>query len=176
MWGMLHSSTFSILAGIIGPIVCFALQPLLLRGDDLVPPLRFINVFWLFGYGVIGLEMLVLALSLAVGTRLGAWNGLISGVLFAGALVAGGLGVVLLPFSLIGLLLIIGALGFAPFLTAAAYSAKAVEAYRQARGERSDKAHGVGSPGGTAGDRRARCIAGARLARRAFRGTRRRRR
>ena len=38
-----------------------------------------------------------------------------------------------MPFSLIGLLLIIGALGFAPFLTAAAYSAKAVEAYRQAR-------------------------------------------
>ena len=60
--GMLHSPTFSILAGIIAPIACFALQPLLLSGEPrTLPGLRFINVFWLFGYGIIGLEMLVLA-------------------------------------------------------------------------------------------------------------------
>jgi hypothetical protein len=70
MWGILRSSTFSILAGIVAPIVCLALQPVLL---------------------------------------------------------------VLLPFSLIGLLVIIGVLGLVPFLTAAAYYAHAVQAYRQAR-------------------------------------------
>jgi hypothetical protein len=40
---------------------------------------------------------------------------------------------VLLPFSLIGLLVIIGGLGFIPFVTAAVYYAHAVEAYRQAQ-------------------------------------------
>ena len=46
--------------------------------------LRFINVYWLFAYGVIGVEMVVLTLRLAFGARLGAWNGPIAGVLFAG--------------------------------------------------------------------------------------------
>jgi hypothetical protein len=38
-----------------------------------------------------------------------------------------------LPFSVIGLVVLIGALGFVPFFTAAAYFANAVEAYRDAR-------------------------------------------
>jgi hypothetical protein len=54
-------------------------------------------------------------------------------VLFAGALFAGGLGVVLLPFSVIGLVAIIGLLGFVPFLTAVVYYVNAVEAYHHAR-------------------------------------------
>lgn len=132
--GILRSPTFSIFAGIVAPIVCFAIQRVLLADDIFwLPGLRFINIFWLFGYGLIGLEMLALALRLAFGTRLGGWNGPVSGVLLVGALFAGGLGLVLLPFSLIGLLMIIGALGFIPFLTAAVYYAHAVEAYRQAR-------------------------------------------
>jgi hypothetical protein len=131
---MLRSPTFSILAGIVAPIVCFAVQPLVFSGDPLtLPGLQFVNVFWLFGYGIVGLEMLVLALWLTFGSRLGAWNGPVAGVLFAGALFAGGLGLVLLPFSVIGLMVIIGALGFVPFLTAAVYFANAVEAVRRAR-------------------------------------------
>jgi hypothetical protein len=134
MWSGLRSPAFSIVAGIIAPLLCFALQPLLLS-DSLRRELglRFINVFWLFTYCVAGLEMLVLALWLAFGTRLGAWNGPIAGGLFAGALFAGGLGLILLPLSLIGLMMIIGALGFVPFLTATTYCANAVEAYRHAR-------------------------------------------
>jgi hypothetical protein len=132
---MLRSPTFSMLAGIFAPIACFAFQALLPFGTttDELPGLNFINVFWLFGYGVIGLEMLVLALWLAMGNRLGAWNGVFAGVLFAGALFAGGLGLVLLPFSVVGLIFIIGLLGFVPFLTAAVYYVNAVEAYRHAR-------------------------------------------
>jgi hypothetical protein len=132
---MPRSPTLSILGGIVAPIACFALQPLLFLpgAPPVVPPLEFINVFWLFGYGVIGLEMLALAVWLAIGNRLGAWNGLFAGVLFAGALFAGGLGLVLLPFSVLGLMLVIGLLGFVPFLTAVVYCVNAVVAYRHAR-------------------------------------------
>ena len=44
------------------------------------------------------------------------------------------MGLVLLPFSLIGLMVVIGVLGFVPFVTAVVYYANAVEAYRDARG------------------------------------------
>ncbi len=132
--GWLRSGAFAISAGIVAPVVCLALQQVVLSGEEFqMPGLRFINVFWIFGYGFIGLEMVVLVLRLAFGARLGAWNGPVAGVLFAGALFAGGLGLVLLPLSVIGLIVLIGALGFVPFLTAAAYYANAVEAYRQAR-------------------------------------------
>jgi hypothetical protein len=132
---LLHSPIFSILAGIIAPIACFALQPLVFSGEPLtLPGLQFINNFWVFGYGVIGMEMLILTLRLAFGTRLGSWNGPVAGALFAGSLFAGGLGLVLLPFSLIGLFFVVGILGFVPFLTAAVYYTNAVEACRQAPG------------------------------------------
>jgi hypothetical protein len=132
--GWLRSGVFAISAGIVAPIVCLALQQVILSGEEFqMPGLRFINVFWLFGYGVIGLEMAVLALRLAFGTKLGSWNGPIAGVLLVGALFAGGLGLVLLPDSILGLMVLIGALGFVPFLTSAAYFANATEAYRDAR-------------------------------------------
>lgn len=79
-WATLRSPTFSIIAGIIAPIACFALQPVLLSDDSSMPPaLRWTNEFWLFAYGFVGLEMLVLALWLGMGARLGAWSGLVAG-------------------------------------------------------------------------------------------------
>ncbi len=132
--GWLRSAWFSVLAGIVAPIACFALQPALLHGmQSMLPGLRFIDTFWLFSYGVMGQEMLALALWLAFRDRPGAWSAWLSGVLLAGALFAGGLGLVLLPISLIGLLAVIGILGFVPFLTSAVFFAHAAEAYRRAR-------------------------------------------
>jgi hypothetical protein len=132
--GWLRSPTFSIVAGIIAPIACFALQPSPWSDEpSMLPPLEFVNNFWLFSYSIIGLEMLVLALRLAFGARLGVWNAPIAGVLFAGALFAGGIELLLLPFSLPGLVVIIGALGFVPFLTAVVYFAHSIEAYHDAR-------------------------------------------
>ncbi len=131
--GLLRSPTFSVLAGIIAPTVCFALERMLFSDiPDTLPGSQFIDFFPLFGYGIIGLEMLVLAVWLKFGDRLGTWNALVAGVLFVGALVAGGIGLWLLPLSLIGLLVLIGLLGFVPFLTAAVYCMNAVEAYRRA--------------------------------------------
>jgi hypothetical protein len=77
--------------------------------------------------------MATLALWLWRGTRLGAWCGVVSGVLSACALFAGGLGLVLLPFSVIGLFVLIGALGFAPFLTATTFARNAIRASAHAR-------------------------------------------
>ncbi|WP_165235973.1 hypothetical protein [Aquisphaera insulae] len=133
-WRFLGSPGFAITAGILAPIFCLALQDSIV-GDLVVeiPGLRFLTVFRIFNYGVIALEMVVLLIWLACGPRLGPWSGPISGALFAGALFSGVLGLVLLPFSMIGLLVIIGVLGFVPFLTSAAYYSNGSAAYRQAR-------------------------------------------
>ncbi|MHB1560422.1 MAG: hypothetical protein ACYC61_23465 [Isosphaeraceae bacterium] len=127
------SPVYAVGAGILAPYVCLALQPVLLPGEPGLPGLRFINVLWIVGYGIIGLEILVLAVWLALKDRLGAWNAPISGILFVGGLFAGGLGLVLLPFSVIGLIILIGALGFVPFFTAAAYFVCSQRAYLRAR-------------------------------------------
>ena len=128
------STASSIILGILAPIACFALKPVLLPGDRFeLPGLGFISAFWIFGYGVIGLGIATLSLWLWRGTRLGAWCGVVSGVLAACALFAGGLGLVLLPFSLIGLLVLIGALGFVPFLTATTFARNAIRAFAHAR-------------------------------------------
>jgi hypothetical protein len=66
------STAFSVTFGIIAPIVCFALKPVLLPGDDFeLPGLRFISIFWIFGYGIIGLGIATLALWLWRGSQLG---------------------------------------------------------------------------------------------------------
>ncbi len=127
------STASSIVLGIVAPIACFALKPVLLPGDRFeLPGLGFISAFWIFGYGVIGLGMATLSLWLWRGTRLGAWCGVVSGTLAACALFAGGLGLVLLPFSVIGLFVLIGALGFVPFLTATTFARNAIRAFAHA--------------------------------------------
>ena len=123
---------FSIIFGIIAPVFCLAVWHVLLGRFDL-PGLTFIALFPFFSYGVIGLEILVLSLWLGFADRIGAWSGLFAGILSAGSLFAGVLGLVLLPFSLIFLIFVIGALGLVPLFTAYAFF-RNCRAYERARG------------------------------------------
>ena len=83
---------------------------------------------------MIGVGIATLVLCLSLGSRLGSWGcGIASGVLLACSLFAGGLGLVLLPFSLIGLFALIGVLGFVPFLTAT--KERLARAYHDLTGE-----------------------------------------
>jgi hypothetical protein len=129
---VVDSPEFAVVFGIAGPILCFSLKPLLISRYITLPGLRFIDIFWLFGYSLIGLEIATMALWLRRGDRLGVASGLAAGVLLVGALFAGGLGLCLLPFSAIGLMVGIGAFGFVPFLTSIAFFQAARRAFRQA--------------------------------------------
>ncbi len=125
---------FSVIMGILGPIFCLAVQEVVIPGLQFeLPGLRFMGLFVLFSYGVIGLEIVVLALWLVLADRLGTWCGFLSGIFFAGSLFAGVLGLVLLPYSLVGLLFGIGILGLVPLFTALVYYFHAARAYRQSR-------------------------------------------
>jgi hypothetical protein len=130
------SKQAAITFGVIAPIVCFGLRPILL-GDSVereIPGLQSIADLWLFFHGVVGLEIATLAFWIWRGDRLGGLAGGIAGVLASGAIFAGVLGLVLLPFSLIGIFVTgIGALGLLPLLTSLTYFAHAKRAAHRAR-------------------------------------------
>jgi hypothetical protein len=119
--------------GLVMPVICFALEPLLLPALGWLPGLIFFHRYRIFGYGVVALELVALAVWLRYGDRLGRWSAGFAGVLLAGALFAEVLGLVLLPFSVLGLpVFLIGALGFVPLFTAHVFYRNGVRAYRRA--------------------------------------------
>jgi hypothetical protein len=119
---------FDIIVGIVLPILCLVFDPLVFRGGISGRPLA--GEFQLFAYALIAIEIAALAVWLGIGSRTGEWRGVLGGIMLSGALFSAGIGICLLPFSLIGLLFIIGALGFTPFLTAFIYLRNARRALR----------------------------------------------
>jgi len=106
-------------AGIVLPVACLVFDPVVFRGGFAGGPL--LGPFKLFAYALIALEIAALGAWLALRGRAGVWCGPLGGVMTAGALFSLVVGVVLLPFSLLGLMFLIGVLGFSPFLAALVY-------------------------------------------------------
>lgn len=108
---------FDMLFGVVGPLLCIIFDPFVFRsGAFSRGPLADYRVFAYLG---IILGILTLTIWLFCGSRIdNTWSGFFAGILLFGALFAGAGGIVLLPFSLLGLLLYgIGALGLIPFVT-----------------------------------------------------------
>lgn len=117
---------FDVLFGIAMPIVCLVLDPFIFRGSGGGSPL---SPYAMAAYIAMGLAMATLAWWLATG-----WlPSLTAGVLAGGATFATVLGCVLLPLSIAGLAVVIGALGFTPLVTAFVYWRNAARALRAAR-------------------------------------------
>ncbi|MBM4030957.1 MAG: hypothetical protein FJ291_04130 [Planctomycetes bacterium] len=135
-WGR---AAFDVAFGILFPLACFLLDPFLFRGWFMGAPPRLMH-YKLLAYGGAGLGMLSLALWLAVGQRSGRWSALSFGGMAAAAFIAAGLGVILLPLTIMGLVAGIGVLGFVPFVTAYVYLHNATQANRSALCRRPPKA------------------------------------
>jgi hypothetical protein len=118
---------FDFVVGCVLPCVCVALDPIVFRSEMGAAVLGAIRPH---AYVAIAIGVAALAVWLVAGTHLGRLAAVVSGVLAAGALAAGLVGVPLLPLSVAGLLLVIGVLGFSPFLVSFVF---ARNAYRTAR-------------------------------------------
>lgn len=110
---------FDFVFGIIGPILCFVFDPVVFRGNFLGKPM--FADYQVFVYLVSGIEIVVLIIWLLFGTRLPFGKGLISGFLINGAILCAAIGCILLPYSLMGLVFVIGILGLTPFASAIVY-------------------------------------------------------
>jgi len=97
--------------GIILPIVCYIADPFVMGG--------WLSLASLFVFGLSVLTMFAMLTWIVAGGRSTAVDAVVAGVLFVGAGVAALVGILILPFSLIGLFVFIGALGLVPFGTAA---------------------------------------------------------
>lgn len=112
-------AVFDIAFGLIAPILCFYFDPVVFKGGVMGQPI--LQPYQLFAYGVTALEVSLFAVAMLFGSLLGTWSRLIGGALICGAVFSAVIGLAILPYSLMGLVIAIGALGFIPFVTAFVY-------------------------------------------------------
>lgn len=123
---------FDWIFGVILPIVCFVFDPIVFKGGEMggaaelgaIKPFAYILSF-----------VLVMAMSarLIWGEKLKWLNAFLAGLFIVGAAISLGIGVILLPLSLLGLVMLIGILGFTPLLTSLVYFRAAIRAYQSAK-------------------------------------------
>lgn len=121
---------FDWLFGVFLPLACFFFDPIVFRGAH--PGSAFFGAYKPFAYLLAFASIMGTAAWLLWGKRLGWLNGFVSGLLAVSFAVSLSIGIVLLPFSIFGLAIIIGLLGFTPLFTSFVHLRNAVRAYRAA--------------------------------------------
>jgi len=112
---------FDVLFGVVAPVLCFAFDPIVFK-DNFGFAGGLFPEYQSYAYMVSGVEILLLLIWLFCGRQLSPRTRLLGGMLVAGALFSGLIGVIILPFTLIGLFVFgIGIFGFVPFLTGLVY-------------------------------------------------------
>lgn len=119
---------FDAIFGIVMPLICLVLDPVVFRGSD-----RVLAHYRELAYTFIGGEIAVLTVWLALRERLGSGALFVAGPLLAGGLFALALHAWMLPMTLLGLVFGIGILGFTPFLTAVTFLRNGVRAVATCR-------------------------------------------
>jgi hypothetical protein len=123
---------FDVMFGILMPVLCFLLDPGIIRGRAGPVFVDFPLSQYSFAiYGLSAFAMPAIVLGLLLGHRIRAWGGLIAGVLLSAAVCSFLIGVIILPLSLLGLIVVVGILGFTPLLTAFVYLRNAVRSFKQ---------------------------------------------
>lgn len=120
---------FDVVFGILMPLFCFYADPGIVRGGFSTP----IGEVSLFLYAFSGLAIITLAFWLVFGHRVRSATAALVGVLVAGAIISASIGVLILPLTLLGILMVIGLLGLVPFLTAFVYLRNALRGISRAR-------------------------------------------
>ncbi len=123
---------FDWLFGVIMPPVCFFLDPFVFRTFDGADG-KLLPAISPFVYILSYTAVMGLAAWLLWGSRFRGLGAALSALFAIAGLVSLGIGVILLPFSLLGLLVLIGALGFTPLFTAVIFLRNAVRSWRVAR-------------------------------------------
>src|SRR4030095_4338358 len=117
--------------GVIIPMICVAADPIVFRSDGLGSSL--LVSYRPFAYVLSAVSILGMAAWLSWGPRLGILSAPLAGLFFVGSAISFLVGVVLSPFSLLGLLFyFVGFLGFTPLFSGMVFLRNGVQAYRAA--------------------------------------------
>jgi hypothetical protein len=113
---------FDVVFGIVMPIVCFIFDPIVFSGEVEYGDGAIYQQYQFYAYTISAIEMVALCAWLCAAGRASRRPAALAGMLLAGALFAFVVGMAILPYSIAGMLfLLIGVLGFVPFLTALVY-------------------------------------------------------
>lgn len=123
---------FDWLFGVIMPSICFFFDPIVFNGGSF--PEEGPLLGWMKGYAYLLSFVSVLGTMawLIWGERLRAFNIFLSALFAVAGISSLFIGIFILPFSLMGLIVLIGALGFTPFFSSIVYLRNAIDAYRAA--------------------------------------------
>ena len=113
---------FDIAFGFVMPVLCFVLDPIVFHKWLSYKPGFLLGRWQFYAYTISALEMVALAAWLSKASGGGRPPALLGGMLIGGGVFSLVVGVLILPFSLVGLIyFFVGALGFTPLLTAVVY-------------------------------------------------------
>lgn len=122
---------FDWIFGVIMPVLCFVLDPGIFRGGIYKGAL--LGTFKPSAYLLSFVLVMAMSAWLLWGGHFKIFNVFLSGLLAIGGLVSLAIGIIISPFSVIGLLIIIGVLGFVPLLTSFVYLRAAMKSFNLAR-------------------------------------------
>lgn len=127
---------FDVLLGVVAPVLCFAFDPIVFKDNSGFAGGLFPE-YQSYAYMVSGVEILLLLIWLVCGRQLSPRTRLLGGMLVAGAFFSGLIGLIILPFTVIGLFVFgIGIFGFIPFLTGLVYLRNGRSAFQLATNRR----------------------------------------
>lgn len=119
---------FDVIFGLVMPVVCMIFDPIVFKGSGLFSDEGLLSEVRWFAYTGLAVELIALGVWLQYGERLGQGRDVVGGILLGGAVIAALIGVTIFPLSLIGLFLLVGTLGFTPFLTSLVLARNAARA------------------------------------------------
>jgi hypothetical protein len=119
--------TFDWIFGVILPTICAAADPAVFK-DDLFGGGALLGQYKPFAYLLSFGAIMAMSAWLLWGKRLGGLNAFLSGLFLMGSIISLFVGIILLPFSLLGLIFLIGALGFTPLLSSVVFARNAFRA------------------------------------------------
>jgi hypothetical protein len=135
-----QAAMFDFVCGMLMPLVCLVFDPFVFK-DEKLPPNASSQMAVLgaqiyngsfVAYAVLGWQIATMGIVLAAGRVRGPWAGIVTGTLFLGAGFAAVIGVLLVPLATIGLLMVIGVLGYTPLFTAYAFIRRYKQVSQQA--------------------------------------------
>jgi hypothetical protein len=129
-----RQKAFDLIFGVIIPALSLIFDPIVFKGNFIgtQPPL------WRFGlsaYFAIGIGTVTLTIWLYKRPDSAFWTSFSATAFFVGSALSFLLGVVMLPYSIFGLIILIGILGFTPFVTSFVYFRNGIRAAHAAQTE-----------------------------------------
>ncbi len=117
---------FDWLFGVILPIACFVFDPIVFTSETVL------GKYKAFAYVLSFVSVMAMSAWLIWDAKLKWLNGFLAGLFAVVSFISLGIGIVILPLSLIGLIVLIGVLGFTPLFCAVVFLRNSIRAYRTA--------------------------------------------